>query len=270
MPAFNAARTIARAIRSVRAQPFGDWNLVVVDDASTDGTVDVARESSEGEPRIEIIRNQVNRGAASSMNLAWRRTDSRYVAVLDSDDAALPVRLTAPIDRLNADREISVLGGAAFFVDQSRRFLRRVSLPLSHQALERRRWYASPFIHPSVTLRREFLNTLGGYKDGLRLGEDYDLWMRGFQFGKFRYANLDEPLVIYTTRPVQRWKMIKASARVRWLAGQREGRRARGSVAAARILLEGALEQTGVFRLLSRDASSREVPEALRTFDDQA
>jgi glycosyltransferase involved in cell wall biosynthesis len=261
MPSFNAARTIRRAIESVRNQPFQDWNLVVVDDGSTDGTGEVAREAGAGDSRVEVLVNPVNAGAAASMNCAWRRTDSRYVAVVDADDAVLPSRLSAPVRVLDTQPSLSVVGGAAHFVDADNRYMRTVLLPSSHEELSRRRWYLCPFVHPSVTMRRTFLDLTGGYTDGLRLGEDYDLWMRGFFAGTPRYANLSEPLVIYTAKRVQRWKMIGASARVRCIAGRREGRRLRGTLAATRILLEGAVERTGIFAL--RDRLKRTAPASL-------
>jgi glycosyltransferase involved in cell wall biosynthesis len=230
--------------------------MIVVDDASTDRTGELAQRSAAGDARIEVWWNDVNVGAATSMNLAWRRSRSPYVAILDADDAALPIRFSAPLAYLQANPSITVLGGAAHFVDATGRTLRTVQMPLTHAELEQRRWYSSPFIHPSVTLRREFLETCGGYADGLRLGEDYDLWMRGFQCGRFQYANLAESLVVYTAKPVQRWAMIRASARVRLRAGRRERRWWRSHWAACRILAEGAIEQTGLFAWRDRRRSA--------------
>lgn len=263
MPAYQAARTIVRAIESVRAQPFADWQLIVVDDASPDATGDRAREVASRDARITVLRNETNLGAAASMNLAWRRSDSPFVAIVDADDAVLPTRFSLPLEHLHANPQLSVLGGAAHFVDATGRFLRTVALPATHTVLEHRRWYACPFVHPSVTMRRDFLEATGGYQDGLRLGEDYDLWMRGFFARRFRYANLPEPLVIYTAKPVQRWTMIRASARVRLRAGRREGCRLRSWWAAGRILAEGAVEQTGIFAWRDRVLIRREAPPEL-------
>jgi hypothetical protein len=101
-------------------------------------------------------------------------------------------------------------------------------------------------------MRREFLIATGGYPAGMRLAEDYDLWMRGFAAGLFRYHNLGEILVLYRTRSVQRWKMIRASAGARIKAGRREHRPMTGWAAAAWILFNGGLEQSRIFVL--RDA----------------
>jgi glycosyltransferase involved in cell wall biosynthesis len=107
-------------------------------------------------------------------------------------------------------------------------------------------------VHSTVVMRREFLIATGGYPAGMRLAEDYDLWMRGFAAGLFRYHNLGEILVLYRTRSVQRWKMIRASAGARIKAGRREHRPITGWTAAAWILFNGGLEQSRIFVL--RDA----------------
>ena len=247
MPAYRAVPTLRMAALSVMRQTWKDWELVIVNDASGDGTGELAERLAAEEGRIRVLHQPRNLGAAAAMNRAWRGSSSPLVAVLDADDAAFPSRLSQQVEHLARNAEVSVLGSAAHFVDLSGVFLRTVTLPRDHKTLARRRWAASPFIHPTVMMRRGFLDGIGGYQDGLRLGEDYDLWMRGFLHGGFVYENLAEPLVIYRTRAVQRWEMIKASARVRLRAGRREGRAGRALLAAARVLTEGALEQTGVF-----------------------
>jgi hypothetical protein len=186
------------------------------------------------------------------MNIGWHASHATLIAILDADDVALPDRLAQQQKFLELHPGIAVLGGAADFLDLQGNYLRTVKRPSGHEELARQRWHLNPFIHPTVMMRRAFLEATGGYADGLRLGEDYDLWMRGFSLGSFRYANLPEPLVEYRTPAVQRWAMIRASARVRLRAGAREGRLLRSSWAAARILAEGAVEQTGIFACMNR------------------
>lgn len=252
MPAYNRSATVGRAVRSICDQSARDWELLVVDDGSTDDTATRAAEAGAGDRRVQVERLPENRGAAAAMNHAWRRSSSPFVAILDSDDVALPRRLERQVEHLEAAPETSVLGGAAHLVDFRQRYLRTVRLPEAHERLVRRRWYSCPFIHPTVMMRREFLEVTGGYTAGIRLGEDYDLWMRGFALHRFRYANLPEPLVIYRSRRVQRWRMIQASARMRLRAGDREQQRWRGRWAAFRLLSEGLVEQTGIFALRDR------------------
>lgn len=246
MPAYNAARTLCRAIESVRRQTFTDWELRVVDDGSNDQTWAQAEAASSGDERVILQRLPENRGASVAMNFAWRQSRAPYIAILDSDDVALAQRLEKQVAFLDQHAETDVLGTAAHFVDYQFRFLRTSELPTDHEVLSARRWSLCPFVHPSVMMRRTFLEVLGGYKEGMRLGEDSDLWMRGYARG-FRYANLSEPLVIYRARTVQKWALIIAGARVRILAGKRESRRIRGYTAAGRIIAEGLIEKTGIF-----------------------
>ena len=249
MPAFQAAATIERAIASVVAQTFTDWELIVVDDASTDETAAMAERCAARDPRIRVIRLERNLGAAAAMNLGWQSTRAPFVAIHDADDESLPGRLTAQLAFMQCHPEVHVLGGGAHFVDEAGRTLAWVRHPMEHAKLATRRWRQSPFVHSTVVMRREFLTVTGGYPAGMRLAEDYDLWMRGFAAGRFRYHNLGEILVAYRTRPVQRWKMIRASAGARIKAGRREHRPMTGWAAAAWILFNGGLEQSRIFVL---------------------
>lgn len=252
MPAFRAAATIERAIASVVAQTFKDWELIVVDDASTDETAAIAERLAVGDSRIRVIRLEQNQGAAAAMNYGWRTTLAPFVAINDADDESLPSRLAAQITFMQSHPEVDVLGGGAQFVDDAGRTLSWVRHPAVHAELVERRWRQSPFVHSTVMMRREFLTATGGYQAGMRLAEDYDLWMRGFAAGNFRYHNLREILVVYRARPVQRWKMIRASAGARVKASRRENRMMTGWSAALWILFNGALEQSRIFVL--RDA----------------
>lgn len=252
MPAYQAAGTIARAVASVLAQTCKEWELIVVDDGSSDGTTAMVHAAAKGDPRVLVKQLSKNVGAAAAINIGWRSSRAELVAILDADDIALPERAALQREFLEQHPSISALGAAAHFVDSHDRFLWTAIQPADHAALQRRRWHRSPFIHSTVMMRRTFLEATGGYADGMRLIYDYDLWMRGFFFGGFQYANLPEPLVIYRTQPVQRWMMIRAGAQVRLLAGTREGRSARGWWAASRVIVEGALEHTGIFAWLNR------------------
>jgi glycosyltransferase involved in cell wall biosynthesis len=252
MPAFQAAATIERAIASVVAQTFTDWELIVIDDASTDQTAAIGEHWAARDPRISVIKLERNQGAAAAMNCGWQSTQAPFIAIHDADDESLPGRLAAQLAFMQSHPEVHVLGGGAQFVDEAGRTLAWVRHPREHAELAARRWRQSPFVHSTVVMRREFLIATGGYPAGMRLAEDFDLWMRGFADGRFRYHNLAEILVLYRTRSVQRWKMIRASAGARIKAGCREHRPITGWTAAAWILLNGVLEQSRIFVL--RDA----------------
>jgi glycosyltransferase involved in cell wall biosynthesis len=206
-PAFNERIAIAKAIGSIRAQTFQDWEMRVIDDGSVDGTYEAALAAADGDARVHVMRNLVNRGTSASKNIGWRATNAEYVAILDSDDVAEPERLALTADFLDRNRDICVVGGGARFVDEEGRFIRTMLMPETHEALAASRWHRAPFIHSTVLMRRSFLERTGGYPEDIRLGEDYDLWMRGFCMPGVRYANLGVPLVTYQTYHVQQWRM---------------------------------------------------------------
>jgi glycosyltransferase involved in cell wall biosynthesis len=247
MSAYQASATLRRAVASVKSQVFRDWELIVVNDGSTDATGCLAQQCAQNDARIRVINLERNAGPAAARNQAWRQSQSPFLAVLDADDVALPERLSAQVEYLLTCSTVSVLGSGAYFVDLGGRFLRTVIPPAHHAELVRSRWHISPFIHSTVMMRREFLDGTSGYQEDLRLVEDYDLWMRGAQRNEFVYANLPKPLIIYRTPSVQRWSTIRASASIRTRIARREGRWWRGAGAALRVLAEGIVEQSGLF-----------------------
>ena len=97
MPAFNSERYICDAIASVRNQTFDEWELIVVDDCSTDSTYETVYEIAQEDPRIRVIRNETNRGAAASRNAGFGQCKGKYVALLDSDDLWEPEKLQKQI-----------------------------------------------------------------------------------------------------------------------------------------------------------------------------
>lgn len=102
MPTFNSKRYIGAAVESVLAQTFGDWELLIVDDASTDGTVDFLVQRYGSESRINIHKLAINQGAAGARNVAIEAARGRYIAFLDSDDVWQPEKLAVQIALLQA------------------------------------------------------------------------------------------------------------------------------------------------------------------------
>ncbi len=177
MPLYNHAEYVADAVRSVQAQSCEDWELVVVDDGSTDGSTEIIDDLAVGDKRITVT-HQPNAGPAAARNAGLKRSRGRYLAYIDSDDVYLPdalARFAAHFaahpqakfiygyrHRLNGDGSVTKLSGE----HQDR--------PTGTAELFKRMYLS----HLCVCYRRELIDRAGHYDEGLRMCEDYELYLR--------------------------------------------------------------------------------------------
>jgi glycosyltransferase involved in cell wall biosynthesis len=182
--AYNAEATIVPAVRSVLGQTRSDFEVIVVDDGSTDGTAERMREF-DGESRVQLLR-QPHAGISTARNTAFAVARGRYVSVLDADDVYLPEYLEAHGAALDADDAVGLVWGDSWVLDDSpRRILRRTNL----QGTTPDPFPATPpeLLHALVRYnfasggsmaRRSALEEAGGWNTNLRAAVDYELWLR--------------------------------------------------------------------------------------------
>jgi glycosyltransferase involved in cell wall biosynthesis len=206
MAAYNSAPTIGEAIASVRRQTRSDWELIVVDDGSGDGTADVAEAFAD--PRVRVVRTPGNRGPAAARNRGISLAQAPLVCTLDSDDLWLPHYLETMADTLGSNPTAAVACTDAWVLDQATGRVRKKSamaflnppdpLPVDTEAflaeLLRRN-----FVYNSVAARRESLQAVGGYDERLWIGEDWELWLR-LAAGDFRFVRVPQLLAVYRQR----------------------------------------------------------------------
>ena len=206
MPAYNAAATIEPAIRSVFEQTRDDFELIVIDDGSTDETVEKVRPFT-ADPRVRIV-SQENRGLAAARNSGIAAARGRFVSLLDSDDLWLPVYLERMGAALDDDPGAAMAYADAWLLDDATRRIGRLSA-LSYQnppepvptdphsflmELIRRN-----FIFVSTTIRRSVLDEVGPFNAALRSSEDYELWLRLSARG-YRIVRVPGLLTVYRRR----------------------------------------------------------------------
>jgi hypothetical protein len=193
MSVHNDARFVGEAVQSVLDQTLTDLELIVVDDASTDATPD--RLAGVADSRVKLLRNDERSGLAASLNRGLDVAQGRYVARLDSDDVAVPVRLQRQLERMEQGPRVAVVGSAVRDVDEHGTAGNVHRSPIGPRAVRWLSLFSSPFFHPTVLVDRERLDELGLRYDTTFLeSEDYDLWTRLLQHCDG--ANLAEPLVL--------------------------------------------------------------------------
>lgn len=200
IPVLDAARTIEATLISLRRQTFEDFDVVVVDDGSTDDGPARVAAVARSDRRFRLVDSDRNRGVAAALNLGLAHSDAPLVARLDADDEAEPQRLAAQVAAMQADPELVVCGSTVRYLGRGRRpVIGRV--PLSDSAIREELDHTlhSPFFHPAVLMRRSALDAVGGYREEFRNAEDYDLWLRLQHEG--RLLNLETPLTRYRVSP---------------------------------------------------------------------
>lgn len=221
MAVYNGVQTVAAAIESIRWQKYSDWDLLIIDDGSSDGTTEVLESYTAADSRISLIRNNSNLGLPCSLNVGWRAARGELIARMDADDISLPERLRLQVDFMRKNLQVDVLGTGMYLMDDARKIVGSSFRPEFHEDLQERMYRENPFAHPSVMMRRSFLEALGGYDERLRRAQDADLWLRGYR--RFRYHNLQEPLIQYRVQPKPTFRSSAYSSFVLFRAAWREG-----------------------------------------------
>jgi glycosyltransferase involved in cell wall biosynthesis len=204
LPAFNAGRTLARAIESIRSQTLRGWELVIVDDGSEDDTPEVAAAAAREDPRVRVVR-QAHRGIVAALETGLAGARAGLVARMDADDVSRPERLERQVRFLDDHPDIGVVGCAVEFGGEARAsegFARHVAWLnslLTPEAIALNRFIEAPLAHPSVMFRRGLLQEHGGYRDG-PFPEDYELWLRWIERG-VRLAKVPESLLVWNDPP---------------------------------------------------------------------
>lgn len=232
MPVRNAAATLARAIESVRAQTEGDWELLAVDDRSTDRSRAILDDYARRDPRVRVLAAP-QRGLVPALNLGLATARASLVARMDADDVCLPERLGRQRAGLESRPDLGLLACRVRYAgDPARgagyaRYVAWTNGLLTHEAIALARFVESPLAHPSVMFRRAVPERFGAYRAG-DFPEDYELWLRWLEAG-VRMEKLAEPLLVWTDRPdrlsrhdpryaAAAFARVKATYLARWLA----------------------------------------------------
>ncbi|HEX2628788.1 MAG TPA: glycosyltransferase [Chitinophagaceae bacterium] len=197
MPAYNAGAFIGDAIRSVLAQTFTAFELLIIDDGSTDNTGSIVR--SFNDPRIRLI-TQSNRGISTTLNLGLSESHTEYIARFDADDICYPNRLEAQFSFLQVNPEYVIVGCNADYHDMNDQYVFTYQPPgHSSEDIDEIKEDICPFIHSGVMYKKQAVLNAGGYNEHAHTFEDHLLWIKLLQQG--RGCNLSETLIRVRLHP---------------------------------------------------------------------
>lgn len=193
MPVFNREKIIAESVESILEQTYRNIELIIVDDGSTDSTLNIVKKLSEKDSRIQILK-QKNCGPASARNNAIHRAKGDYIAIADSDDISLPTRISKQISVMQENEDIVVCGSGFIEIDEFGNQIKAVEVALDSNAINLDMYVRCPFGHSTCMMRADVLKKVGGYHE-LKFAEDYELWTRLKDEG--RLFNLSDRLCLY-------------------------------------------------------------------------
>lgn len=192
MTAFNAENFIFNAIDSILTQTYQDFELLIINDGSTDNTLEIIEKIND--PRIRIINNGSNKGLLYSRNLALNYANGEYLAIMDADDISYPYRFEKTIQKFEQHSDIAVIGGQADIIDSLGQLTNeKILLEINPNLIRFKLPFLNQFTHSSVIIRMKVFKEFKGYRT--ILAEDYDLFLRIST--KYDMLNLEESLVQY-------------------------------------------------------------------------
>lgn len=209
MGTYNGRDRIERSITSIVQQTFKDWELLICDDCSHDGTFEFLKSKYKDCSNIKIFRLSKNAGLATALNECLKHAQGEYIARMDDDDYAHPNRLQVQYDYIESHPEFAVVGTSINYIDENGIYGEMI---YSNKVLTKQDIFkGNCFVHPSVIMRKEALNAVGGYtiSDITIRGQDYDLWCKLYAHG-YKGINLEDKLLDYfeTRDSIKRRKFI--------------------------------------------------------------
>lgn len=196
MSVYNGDVYLAEAMDSVLAQTFTDFELIVVDDGSTDRSPTMLADYAKRDARVCVV-TQKNAGLTAALNHAAKLAAAPLLARMDPDDVALPQRLAKQVAYLAGHPHVTLLGTRVMLIDPYGTVYQHPQHALVHEELDTKLMEGEGWaiVHPAAMMRRDAFENVGGYDERFRTSQDFDLWLRMAETG--RLANLAEPLLKY-------------------------------------------------------------------------
>jgi glycosyltransferase involved in cell wall biosynthesis len=193
---YNTERYIAQAVKSILAQTFRDFELILIDDGSTDRSPEICKQFAAENSRVRLI-SRPNKGLTRTLNEGLSLATAPLIARMDADDISLPTRFEKQVAYLNEYPECVCVGSRVTLIDPYDSPISVTDHKLDHDGIEADllKGVGWAVVHPAAMMRTDAVRRVGGYREQFSTSQDLDLWLRLAEIGKL--ANLAEPLVQY-------------------------------------------------------------------------
>jgi glycosyltransferase involved in cell wall biosynthesis len=175
---YNCEKYLSEAIDSVLVQTFTDWELILINDCSTDSSGEIANVYAAKDQRIRYFSMNNNSGLATCLNFGISQAIGKYIARLDADDIMKPERLEKQVAFMEEHLEMGIVGSSVESIDENGNFIANLNVETEPQKLKKLLPIKNPFFHPSIMMRVSFLREVGEYSSQYPYAEDYDMWIR--------------------------------------------------------------------------------------------
>lgn len=192
LPVYNASAFLKKAMDSIIDQTYTDWELIVINDGSTDNSEEIIL--SYTDKRIRYYNNEANLGLIASLNKAILLCSGEYIARMDADDISDPERFAKQINFLDKNTDYAMCGSFAQIIDDRENITGKIIHVTDNDYLKVNLLFSVPFVHPSMMIRSEIFNEVLFDKEYIH-AEDYDLWTRISR--KHKVANIPDFLIKY-------------------------------------------------------------------------
>ncbi len=196
MSVYNAGIYLKPSVESILSQTFKNFEFIVIDDGSSDSSVETIK--SFGDPRIRLVR-QANHGLVYSLNKGVSLSRGKYIARQDADDVSLPGRLEKELKLITTNEKIGMVGSFFTYIDLGGNPSKTMVSPTLHDDLRLMLLNVNPFGHGTVLFRKEALESVGSYNDDYHAAEDYNLWRH--LATDWEFAIIPESLYWYRINP---------------------------------------------------------------------
>lgn len=195
LPVYNAQAYVAEAVNSILSQSFSNFELIIINDGSTDASSSILRKLASLDSRIKLFERP-NCGLVFTLNEGISQAKGWLIARMDADDISMPDRFSLQYARMVKSPDLAVIGSFIRVIDKNGNTVRDCDYPLSPAQTSRFLECGSPVAHPAVMMRRDAVLKVGGYRKVFSHCEDYDLWLRINEIG-YNIANIAKPLLRY-------------------------------------------------------------------------